>query len=505
MTARETLSPCRTARATPRQRATTASVKRLTSNDPNQGLWNFAYDGLGQLVQQQDGRGAYITITSRDALGRVLAQTSEPWRGAALPPSSGIMAEATRDTWVFDTPLSGAPANSAAIGAPSQVTRQRGADLNSLGQVWSETYTYDGNTKRLKQRKVTQELEAVPLTTSYQYDSYYGREKAITYPGFSNGTFSVWKQYNAYGELSSILDTNTLTPAWTKLAEDQFGHTTGEQFGYAIKSSHVYSASTGQAETMNWMTMSGTSIDGMTYAYDSLGNLKSQVRLGGGSESYNYDSLQRLKDATRGGMPSVLYEYDSIGNLTKKSDYSANSANAYQYANASKPNQVTSVTKPVGSDSYTYDGNGNVINGAVSEMYDANNQARQITRGGSITVNFFYGATGARYREEGSSTTIFGADGFERTGTGSTTTYRYELGPVRIHRRQQPDHDYVHAARSAGIGAERGRYQWRSQYHKAAHVRCVWQGARRKLPGHGRRVGPAACDAARLHGAGASG
>jgi RHS repeat-associated protein len=395
--------------------------QRTQSNDPNQGLWTFAYDGLGELIQQTDARGAVTQVTSRDSLGRVLTQTATPPVAGAPP---GMTNEITQDTWSYDIPV---------IGAPTTITRLRGATAGTLANVWSETYTYDPYTKRLTKRSTTQEKETGGvLATMYQYDAYYGREKAITYPS----GFTAWRQYNNYGDLSSLVDAKSLTPAWTKLQTDAFGHTTSEQFGYAVVGTHTYSASTGQARTMNWTTLPNnlnhltTAIDGVSYVYDSLGNLTSQTR-NGAWESYTYDILQRLTGTTRSNGTPVNYLYDAVGNLMSKSDYSSVTYGAYVYG-STKPNAVTQVSLAAGgSDTYNYDNNGNVIGGtAVAEGYDVNNQARTIQRTGvgfTGYATFFYGPTGARYREEAvTNTTIFGSDGYERSGA----MHRHELGPV---------------------------------------------------------------------------
>jgi RHS repeat-associated protein len=383
--------------------------QRTQSVDPNQGTWTFLYDGLGELVQQIDARGALVTVISRDPLGRVLTQTATPPTAGA---PTGMTNEATQDAWVYDTSV---------IGAPTSITRQRGASLSALSNVWSESYTYDSNTKRLTQRSVTQEKESSALITQYQYDAYYGREKTITYPS----GFSVWHQYNAYGMPSTLLDGTILSPNWTLAQADAYGHAVGEKFGNGIIGTHSYSASTGQAKQLNWKNSAGTTVDGVTYQYDSLGNLWKQTR-NGTTETYGYDALQRLTGTTRSPQGNAVnYQYDAVGNLMAKSDYSLPGYGSYAYGGA-HPNGVTTVNLAVGGTAtYGYDANGNVISGTVSESYDANNQARTITRGNTAT--FFYGPTGARYREEAPSRfNIFGADGYER----DATVHRHELGPV---------------------------------------------------------------------------
>jgi len=338
----------------------------------------------------------------------------------------GMANEATKDVWVYDVASGGA---GGVNGSLTSNTRYRGTTLGSATSVWSESYMYDVNSKRLTQRIVNQEGESTQLATKYQFDSYYGREKAVTYPS----GFTVWRQYDPYGHLATLVDLATLTPMWSETSSDAFGHATSEQFGTRVVGAYTYSASTGQATALNWTTPQGGALDGLIYTYDSLGNLTQQSRPSvPGSESYSYDLLQRLVSTTRSTAGTVTYQYDPVGNIMAKSDYSRSAYGSYHYS-ATQPNAVTSVTLANGQTAtYSYDANGNEIGPTsgytIQEMYDANNQARTITRGG--TANFFYAPNGSRYRETSSATNIFGSDGYERTVDGNGTTHRHELGPV---------------------------------------------------------------------------
>jgi RHS repeat-associated protein len=411
-------------------------AQRLNTSDPNQGNWQFTYDGLGELISQIDARLASIQVTNRDMLGRVLTQTATPPATGA----PGMTAEATLDTWQYD---------SIVIGQPTTIYRQRGATLSSLSTVWTENYNYDQNTKRLTQRTTLIEGETSPLVTGYQYDTYYGREKGLSYPS----GFTLWRQYNKYGTQNMLLDATSQAQLWALQLEDAFGNPMQQSHGFSNAPSPArpvayvtgnYTASTGQATSLTWNNTAPTGpvADKVSYIYDSLGNLTQQTRNGTNTDTYVYDTLQRLQSATRNnpgvGRAAVSYGYDAVGNLQYKTDYSTSASNAYIYGAAGTgcgPNAVTSVALAAGGTAtYTCDSNGNVISGStLTEYYDPNNQARLIYRSGFGNVDFRYSPTGNRYKEIATSgTTLFGSDGYERFGSGSTATHRHELGPVDV-------------------------------------------------------------------------
>ncbi len=97
----------------------------------------------------------------------------------------------------------------------------------------------------------------------------------------------------------------------------------------------------------------------------------------------------------------------------------------------------TSTVRSHPSDTYTCDANGNLNGGnsLIAASYDFQNQALRLQRDG--VSDFRYGADGKRYREvsvEGiqTTTTSFGARGYEKSVSGGVTTLRHEIGPVTI-------------------------------------------------------------------------
>jgi RHS repeat-associated protein len=168
------------------------------------------------------------------------------------------------------------------------------------------------------------------------------------------------------------------------------------------------------------------------YGYDVFGNVKRQSLNDGASrEDYAYDELQRMVSAIRSGAASgsISYGYDSVGNLTKKTDFSANTENAYSYTGGScggGANAVRSVALAGGgARTYCYDANGSLIsdNAGLALQYDHQGMTVKATRGAQ-TDHFRYGPDGARTRSWGSDGARVYLPGYEhRTDTGETKVY----------------------------------------------------------------------------------
>jgi RHS repeat-associated protein len=157
----------------------------------------------------------------------------------------------------------------------------------------------------------------------------------------------------------------------------------------------------------------GSAGQDLTYEYDEIGNIKTITdALETGSRSFTYDDLNRLKTASGTFGPgqtqvnNQTYAYDAIGNILQKGNISycygydpACSDSAHRYA-------VKFTTDGINQTNYTYDNNGNTLNGAGrSFTWDAENRAE--------TVNgtfIFYDYTGTRVKK---GTTVYPFPGYE--------------------------------------------------------------------------------------------
>ena len=108
---------------------------------------------------------------------------------------------------------------------------------------------------------------------------------------------------------------------------------------------------------------------------------------------------------------SINYSYDAVGNFTRKTDYSLDSADAYQYV--SNTNRVSSVELASGGTvEFGYDNKGNQThrNNIQEITYNTFNKPTAINRLGS-SVALFYGSDLMRYKQvrnvNGKTTTTY--------------------------------------------------------------------------------------------------
>jgi RHS repeat-associated protein len=382
--------------------------QRMQVNDPNQGSWSFLYNALGEVIQQTDARGI-ATYFVYDKLGRPTLRTAQ------TDATGDGVADLIEDHWTYD------PAN--AIGAPWASTRQ----LNGQTERWTGT-TYD----HLSRPVQTDALQAVASDLRHyrqrsKYDSHYGRPLAQEWP---NGE-SVQVLYSAYGHALVERDPVSGVEYRRTNAINARGQALTETYGNGMTLNAQYQWQTGQLTQLRYAGSSGE-VRQLGYAYDVFGNVITQsLNSGASQEEYRYDRLHRLVQSMRSGAASgtVRYGYDAVGNLTKKTDFSADSASAYAYtggtcgggANAVKAVQL----KQGGTRTYCYDANGNLTddNAGLSLRYDHQNLPIRTTRG-TQSNDFRYGPDGMRTRSWGSDGVRVYLPGYEeRLDTGETKVY----------------------------------------------------------------------------------
>jgi len=344
---------------------------RIGMTDPDMGLWQYFYDVLGEVVIQTDAKGQTVTM-AYDVLGRMVSK-SEP---------------DLVSTWVYDTAANGK------------------GKLASTGSNngYSRTFTYDSLGREASVSSII-DNPAVPYVEGTTYDTY-SRIATRTYPD----GFAVKNVYNAAGYLAQIVHAATPTTVyWTANAMDASGHITQQTYGNGVVWNQTYDAATGRI-TLQQAGVNNA-VQNMAYSYDSLGNLMGRNDvIAGLSESFNYDSLNRITSAMATSATAntlTSFAYDAIGNVTTKSDvgsytYNASGANSIRpHAVASITGSVYGVTNPV----YTYDANGNMLNGAgrtiVWTSYNMPSQMTGCPAGGTTcsTVGFWYNSDHERIKE----------------------------------------------------------------------------------------------------------
>lgn len=380
--------------------------QRISVNDPNQGNWSFAYNALGEVASQTDARGIATAMTY-DKLGRPAS------RSATLDVTGDNVPEAVVDNWSYD------PAN--AKGAISVAQRAIGGALER-----STTTVYD-TLSRPVMTHVAQAGAPAALVMRTKYDSYYGRPIGQEFP---NGE-AVQVLYGNYGHALAEKDPQSGTEYRRLNSVNARSQPLQETFGNGVVLNAQYQQQTGQLTQLHY-TKGAANVRKLGYGYDVFGNVRRQSLNDGASrEDYTYDELQRMVSAIRSGAASgsISYGYDSVGNLTKKTDFSANTANAYSYTGVScggGANAVKSVALAAGGTrTYCYDANGSLVsdNAGLALQYDHQGMTVKATRGAQ-TDHFRYGPDGARTRSWGADGARVYLPGYElRTDTGETKVY----------------------------------------------------------------------------------
>jgi RHS repeat-associated protein len=152
----------------------------------------------------------------------------------------------------------------------------------------------------------------------------------------------------------------------------------------------------------------------------------------------------------------VNYAYDKVGNFLKKTDYSANTANAYRYGgsascaagNNAGPNAVCQLTKLNNTTvNFQYDNRGNLrVGDGLTMTYNAMDKPLTITGrgpGNSTVTGFVYGSDGMRAKQtrsvSGVNTTTYYVDKYyEVDSDGSWRAYLDDIAvlsytPARQH------------------------------------------------------------------------
>ncbi|MEW6562799.1 MAG: NAD(+)--dinitrogen-reductase ADP-D-ribosyltransferase [Pseudomonadota bacterium] len=357
-----------------------ARGRKVGMNDPDMGIWTYAYNALGELIRQVDAKGQTVTMTY-DKLGRMLSR-NEP---------------DLISTWVYDTAANG---------------KGKLASSNS-SNGYSRTHTYDALGRPTGTTTIPGTGEAA-MVVSVTYDGF-GRVLTQTYPASPThpAGFTVSNTYNADGYLTGV------GGFWAANSMDAMGHLTQQTYGNGVVTTQVFDPDTGKLKQQ--LAGVGNAVQNTSYKYDSLGNLKTRVdAVNGLTETYSYDNLNRiLTAASLSGAVNTLnsYSYNAIGNIVgqSKKDVTAGTI-IYDYAytyNTSGPasirphavsaitGTVYGVTNPV----YTYDANGSMLTGAGRNViWTSFNMPAQMVgcpNGGATcsTVGFTYNPEHERVKE----------------------------------------------------------------------------------------------------------
>ncbi|SDI16824.1 RHS repeat-associated core domain-containing protein [Sinosporangium album] len=225
-----------------------------------------------------------------------------------------------------------------------------------------------------------------------------------------------------------------------------------------MRRNHAYETTTGLPSQVTTLTKAdaaspATSQDDR-YTYNAAGNITRVLDAAsaipgttdGQTECYTYDARLRLATAftttgatcaagpdSHGPDPySHTYAYDAVGNVTALTDGTATATYSYPTSPAAaRPNAVTSITRPSGTDTYSYDNGGhltarNVSGTAGTFTWDPAGRLASATIGGQST-SMVYDASGERLirRDPGGKTTLYLGGTELELSAGTVTAKRH--------------------------------------------------------------------------------
>jgi RHS repeat-associated protein len=365
--------------------------RRLTLDNPDQGLRRFAYDNAGNLLQSMDAKGQVIDYRY-DAANRLL---QELWR----QPDGSQWPYVTHHYDHDRSPRY------------PDATNMLGRLTYSEDSVGARYFAYDarGNVVGNIRYFAAEKLDFV---TRLAYDAQ-DRLVALTYP---NG-LTVNYNYNAQGLLAAI-------PGYlTQMDYSAADQPTLRQLANGVSTTYSYD---NRLRLQRLQSNSATAtLQDLTYTFDGVGNVTAlrDGRTGRTpqndlSQRYDYDALYRLTGVS-GSYGQISYSYNSIHNLirqTSNADPRLDLGDLVYGQNGAGPHALTSAA----GQSYRYDGNGNrTSRNGVSYTWDYRNQLTSLTDG-ATTARYDYDAGGERLRQQISS-----------GGVTTTTLYLGQYAEVR--------------------------------------------------------------------------
>ncbi|MFL0802278.1 MAG: FG-GAP-like repeat-containing protein [Agarilytica sp.] len=419
--------------------------RKTYMNDPDKGVWEYRYNGFGDLVWQKDGKGQVVT-QRYDGLARMTERTDYLNNG-------GVEGQAT---WFYDGETDTARVVDNAWMQVSAVVMRRAegslCDASAAIQCVYPSYdefgrntssevhnsVKDGGSNRLETfitetvyddiGRVASQTDALNMvvTSNRSTDSRYLDDSISS--GIEN-------DYNDYGYLKRVIDLQTRKPIFNLLSTNASGQALQVLRGNNVTSENTYDPLTGQLIKQVGNISDIFRVQHIDYTWSDIGNLSSRSNdsksnLGTGpnrglQESFCYDELNRLVKTNANTLSISSCEslspanqdmrYDSRGNILYKHD-----VGSYVYDRSiAGPHAVTSTTA---GDSYQYDDNGNMTASFGTNRrqmtYSSFDKVTSIIKGAASapdhTTSFRYGADRARYWRED----------IDKNGVVTTTEYR---------------------------------------------------------------------------------
>lgn len=323
---------------------------------PDRGTVFYSYDAAGNLTMRTDARGNMAQY-NYDLLNRITA--------VEYPTDSGNDVTLSYDS---------CPNGQGLLCSVTDASGVTDYEYDLLGRV----------------TKVTETRGLLDFVTAYDYD-LAGNITEITLPSGRTITYGL----NANGQVSSV--TATIAGSPVALASSitylPFGPMSGLTYGNSL----TFTAGFDQDYNPTSRAVSG--IFSHVYDTDPVGNIIER-----GPVTYDYDALNRLTEEDDSS--TVTYTYDATSNRLTRVNGGTTTITV-----PATSNKISAV----GSDSYSYDAAGNIIDDGTREyIWDDAGRLAEVQISSSTVGEYIYNASNQRAIKDASSTVthyVYGAGG----------------------------------------------------------------------------------------------
>ena len=261
-------------------------------DDPDLGVWSYAYDKVGNLVRQTDGRGVVVNF-NYDELNRL--------KKVDYPTDADV-------SYSYDSPTKGTL--SAVSGGFGSVSYEYNRRLQPVRESWS--------------------ADSRSWVKRYAYDSL-DRLYWSVYP--DGGVNHVY--FNDMGLLRQV------PGVVGEFSYDAFGRVLGKTYASGLQTNLEF-----YPDDFRLKSIKTSGKQDLSYAYDDVGNVLSisSNAVEVYSQNFAYDGLDRLTSAAESPAGFTLsYKYDAVGNLLEVNSSGTVSTYTYGTGNSPGPHAVVQI------------------------------------------------------------------------------------------------------------------------------------------------------------------
>lgn len=344
--------------------------RKIGMNDPDMGVWSYAYDAVGNLTSQTDARNQTICLYY-DSLNRLVGKMYQGSTSCPGNPTYNVSYFYDQSTVTLS-------------GGDETITNPIGRRTSMDDEAGLAAWKYD------PRGRVTESIRTLDnFTEVYRVSFAYNPADQVTQTTYPDGEV-VTTTYDTNKLLPISLSTNlgggtsyyvggpgsfATHDAQNRLTDLPYGNGLHAQYGFYPdnqQGGRLHTLQVGSLLSLSYTT------------YDQTGNLwaltDNSASIGGQSLSYTYDSLNRLDRASAsGGLIAGYshdYDYDSAGRLSSKIIDGITINNTYD---------AHALVSTSDGGAFGYDANGNMTSRkdnqydvTYTQIWDEENRLKQI-------------------------------------------------------------------------------------------------------------------------------